>query len=112
MNGINTQGENIADNGGIKVAYLAYKEWVNRNGEEQILPGLNFSPQQLFWISAANTWCSKYRPETLKLRITTGYHSPGEFRILGPFSNMMEFANDFKCSAGSKMNPKKKCGVW
>ncbi|CAK9798490.1 Nep2 [Anthophora plagiata] len=112
LNGINTQGENIADNGGIKEAYLAYKEWVKRHREEQKLPGLPYSPEQLFWISAANTWCSKYRPEAMKLRITTGFHSPGKFRVLGPLSNMEEFSKDFNCPLGSNMNPQKKCAVW
>ncbi|KAJ8668512.1 hypothetical protein QAD02_010175 [Eretmocerus hayati] len=112
LNGINTQGENIADNGGIKEAYLAYNSWVKRNKPEPRLPGLAYSPQQMFWISAAHTWCSAYRPETLKLRITTGVHSPGEFRVLGPMSNMPEFAQDFKCPKGSRMNPEKKCAVW
>lgn len=62
LNGINTQGENIADNGGIKEAYLAYKKFVQDNGVEKKLPGLNFTANQLFWISAAQTWCSVYRP--------------------------------------------------
>ncbi|XP_078040555.1 M13 family metallopeptidase neprilysin 2 isoform X2 [Augochlora pura] len=112
LNGINTQGENIADNGGIKEAYLAYKKWVKRNHKESRLPGLPYTPEQLFWISAANTWCTKYRPETMKLRITTGFHSPGKFRVLGPLSNMEEFSQDFNCPLGSKMNPEKKCAVW
>ncbi|KAI5630566.1 VLP3p-2, transcript variant X2 [Venturia canescens] len=112
LNGINTQGENIADNGGIKEAYLAYNSWAERNGQEAKLPGIDRTPQQMFWISAANTWCSAYRPEALKLRITTGFHSPGEFRILGPLSNMPEFAKDFNCPLGSKMHPKTKCSVW
>ncbi|XP_034935733.1 neprilysin-2-like [Chelonus insularis] len=112
LNGINTQGENIADNGGIKEAYLAYKEWSKRNKPEPRLPGLDYSPRQMFWISAANMWCSVTRPETLKLRITTGFHSPSEFRILGPLSNMPEFAEDFQCPIGSRMNPHKKCRIW
>ncbi|XP_033213002.1 neprilysin-2-like isoform X1 [Belonocnema kinseyi] len=112
LNGVNTQGENIADNGGIKESYLAYQEWVKRNGPEPKLPGLDYTPSQLFWISAAQTWCSKYRPETLKLRITTGVHSPGEFRVQGPFSNRPEFSKDFKCSVGNTMNPENKCSVW
>lgn len=112
LNGINTQGENIADNGGIKESYLAYKQWVAKNGEEPKLPGLNYSPQQMFWISAAQTWCAKYRKETLKMRITTGVHSPNEFRVLGSLSNMKDFSRDFQCPDGTHMNPVMKCEVW
>lgn len=112
LNGINNQGENIADNGGVKEAYLAYQDWVKRNKPEQKLPGLNYTPNQMFWISAANSWCSKYRPESLKVRILTGYHAPGMFRIIGPFSNSKYFSKDFNCPVGSKMNPEKKCQVW
>lgn len=46
------------------------------------------------------------------MRITTGVHSPGMFRVLGPLSNMRQFAEDFHCPVGSKMNPAKKCEVW
>ncbi|CAH1395389.1 unnamed protein product [Nezara viridula] len=113
LNGINTQGENIADNGGIKEAYKAYLAWVEENGEEPRLPGFqDYTPQQMFWISAASVWCSVYRNETLSNRITTGYHSPGEFRVRGPLSNRPEFAEDFACPAGSPMNPVKKCQIW
>jgi len=113
LNGVNTQGENIADNGGIKEAYHAYQSWVGRHGKEKRLPGLqDFSPNQMFWISAANTWCSKYRKKSLEKRIKTGAHSPGMFRVQGPFSNNEYFAEDFKCPMGSKMNPLKKCEVW
>ncbi|KAK5639865.1 hypothetical protein RI129_010676 [Pyrocoelia pectoralis] len=66
----------------------------------------------MFWISAASTWCSVYRPETLKIRVLTGYHSPGNFRVQGPLSNLVEFSNDFSCPVGSKMNPVHKCSVW
>jgi len=113
LNGVNTQGENIADNGGIKEAYRAYNSWVGRHGEEGRLPGLEgYSQHQMFWISAANTWCSKYRNKALEKRIKTGVHSPGMFRVQGPFSNSQEFAQDFQCAPGSRMNPVKKCEVW
>ncbi|XP_039763286.1 neprilysin-2 isoform X2 [Pararge aegeria] len=113
LNGVNTQGENIADNGGIKEAYYAYQAWTQRHGQEASLPGLDkYSPRQLFWLSAANTWCSVYRNEAIKLRITTGFHAPGRFRVIGPMSNMEEFSADFKCPVGSPMNPVKKCKVW
>merc|ERR1719341_196623 len=112
LNGINTQGENIADNGGIKEAYYAYNQWTKDNGEELGLPALQYTNRQLFWLSAANVWCGKYRPETLKLRILTGAHSPAPFRVNGPFSNLPEFSKDWNCPINSTMNPIKKCSVW
>lgn len=112
LNGINTQGENIADNGGMKEAYYAYKAWVEKNGPEPRLPGVDLTPEQMFWISAAQTWCSVTRPQEMKRSITTDEHSPARFRIVGPMSNMKEFSKDFKCSTGTPMNPVNKCEVW
>lgn len=112
LNGFNTLAENIADNGGIKVAYQAYNAWTKEFGEEKKLPSLPYTPKQLFWLSAANTWCSKYRPETLQYIVLTSPHSPPRFRVNGPFSNRPEFAEDWKCPAGSKLNPVKKCSIW
>lgn len=112
MNGGNTQGENIADNGGVKEAYYAYRNFVKKNGPELLLPGLNYTQEQLFWISSAQTWCAVTRPEFDKMLITTDVHSPNEFRVIGTISNMHEFAHDFTCKPGSRMNPVKKCEVW
>lgn len=112
MNGINTQGENIADNGGIKEAYLAYNKWVERNGEEAYLPGLRYTGRQMFWVSAASIWCSKTRNEELQQLVVTDEHAPDKYRVIVPLSNMEYFAKDFKCPVGSKMNPEKKCRVW
>jgi membrane metallo-endopeptidase-like protein 1 len=82
------------------------------NEDEKILAGLPYSPKQLFWISFGQVWCTKYRDEALKSQILTAYHSPGEFRVIGPLSNNQDFANDFNCPLGSKMNPEQKCAVW
>jgi len=114
VNGINTQGENIADNGGMKQAYTAYNSWVDSHAPEKLLPGLNYSQRQLFWISAANVWCSKHRHQALKMSVLTGAHSPDKFRVQGALSNMDSFAKDFNCKAGLNMNPQKenKCKVW
>ncbi|XP_027847675.2 neprilysin-2-like isoform X2 [Aphis gossypii] len=113
VNGINTQGENIADNGGLKQAYNAYKVWSERHGVEPRLPGLqDYTPEQMFWVSAANVWCSKHRPEALKADIITNSHSPDRFRVIGPFSNLKDFSKDFRCPLGSNMNPVNKCQVW
>ena len=88
------------------------ERYVKRHGAEPKLPGLELNQNQLFWLSAANTWCSKYRPKSLEQRIKTGAHSPGMFRVKGPFSNSREFSEDFQCKSGSGMNPVDKCEVW
>ena len=107
-----TQGENIADNGGVREAYLAYEAWVAANKQEHKLPGLPYTPQQMFWISMANLWCTKITSKAQENFLITDPHSPGEFRVIGPLSNSAEFSKDFNCSVGSKMNPIKKCVVW
>lgn len=112
LNGINTQGENIADLGGIKQSYLAYMRWINRNGEEPYLPGLNYNANQMFWISAASIWCSAVRDEELRQMVVTDEHVPDKYRVIVPLSDMENFAKDFNCPKGSKMNPVNKCQVW
>lgn len=131
LNGQNTQGENIADNGkrffriycylfniyrkfivgGIKESYDAYIRWAENNPEKK-MPGLDYSPKQMFWVAAAQVWCNVYREEAMKNRVLTGVHSPGQFRVIGPMSNAEQFSADFNCPVGSNMNPAKKCSVW
>ena len=84
----------------------------DQDWEEQILPGHNFTPKQLFWISWGQVWCSKYRDGAYKKQINTGAHSPGGFRTMGSLSNNDDFAKDFNCAKGTPMNPEKKCSVW
>jgi len=112
LNGVNTQGENIADNGGVKEALRAYLARVEQLGEEPVLPALPYTQRQLFWLSAASVWCAEYRPAALKNLILTDAHAPSSFRTNGPLSNMPEFAADWSCPLGSPMNPEKKCSVW
>jgi len=112
LNGINTQGENIADNGGYKEAIRAYERLTKQYGEEPRLPGLPYTPRQMFWLSGASIWCGAMRPATLKNRVLTDPHSPGRFRVNGSFKNMKEFSADWNCPLGSPMNPVKKCSVW
>lgn len=110
---MNTQGENIADNGGLKFSYNAYKKWTEKNGIEKRLPGLHqYSPEQMFWIAAAQTWCSIDRTEYMRLRILNGVHAPDKYRVIGSIMNSREFSLDFNCKLGSPMNPHEKCTVW
>ncbi|KRT85834.1 Peptidase [Oryctes borbonicus] len=112
LNGISTQGENIADNGGVKQAYLAYNRFIKEHGEEPKLPGVDYNGKQLFWISSANIWCAKTRPEVLKQRLAEDFHSPERFRVLGSLQNAEQFAKDFNCDVCANMNPKHKCHLW
>ncbi|XP_058793418.1 neprilysin-2-like [Phymastichus coffea] len=113
LNGNRTIGENIADNGGFKAAYYAYNKWIRQtNTTEPCLKGFNYTPQQMFWISAASNWCRKEKLESLRDNVSQDIHSPAMARVTLSFSNIKEFADDFKCPLGSGMNPVKKCVVW
>lgn len=113
INGRTTVGENIADNGGLKQSFRAYKNWIHKRGyEEPLLPGLNFTHDQLFFLGFAQVWCGNMRPQYAHNRILTGAHSPGRFRVIGTLHNSRDFSKAFKCSLGSYMNPEKKCTVW
>ncbi|KAG7158196.1 neprilysin-1-like isoform X2 [Homarus americanus] len=113
LNGVNTQGENIADNGGLREALLAYQKYIERSGEEPRLPGLtNYTPFQLFFLANANIWCGAITTEGLLNQVLTDSHSPARYRVLVPMSNMKEFSSIWGCPADSGMNPPHKCVVW
>merc|ERR1719334_1726259 len=69
VNGVTTQGEKIADNGGVKQSYRAYEKVVQKYEEEPLLPGLKYNQKQLMWLSGANIWCSAIRPAALKQQV-------------------------------------------
>lgn len=106
-----TQGENIADNGGLRLAHAAYQSLVQQNGSEPTLPGLNQTANQLFWISAAQLWCAKTQTNNDTL-YTPDVHSPEIYRVIGSVRNTDSFSRDFNCPSGSPMNPTNKCQVW
>ncbi|XP_013379563.1 neprilysin-1 isoform X2 [Lingula anatina] len=112
IDGKNTEGENIADNGGLKEAFRAYRSWVAKNGEEQRLPGLNLDHNQLFFLNYAQIWCGTMRDEEALHKIRTSVHSPGPIRVRVPLSNSLYFAEAYNCPVGSVMNPVHKCEVW
>ncbi|XP_022096999.1 membrane metallo-endopeptidase-like 1 isoform X2 [Acanthaster planci] len=109
LNGVQTQGENIADNGGLKESYKAYKDNV---ANEPALPGLNFTADQMFFLTFGQIWCSAFRPEGVTSQILSGVHSPGRYRVIGPMQNNEAFAKAFSCPPTSYMNPADKCNVW
>ncbi|KGL77597.1 Neprilysin [Tinamus guttatus] len=112
LSGINTLGENIADNGGVRQAYKAYENFVKKNGNEKLLPGLDMNHKQLFFLNFAQVWCGTYRPEYAVNSIKTDVHSPGKFRVIGSLQNSPEFSEAFSCTKTNYMDPAKKCRVW
>ncbi|XP_050345849.1 neprilysin-4-like isoform X3 [Nymphalis io] len=113
LDGVNTQGENIADNGGVKQAFHAYQHWLrHHDSADETLPGLNYTHTQLFFLNFAQVWCGAMRSEAMRNKLKTAVHSPGRFRVIGTLSNSLDFAREFRCPPGSPMNPVHKCSVW
>ncbi|NXN19095.1 NEP protein, partial [Indicator maculatus] len=112
LSGINTLGENIADNGGVRQAYKAYENFVSKHGKEKLLPGLELNHKQLFFLNFAQVWCGTYRPEYAVNSIKTDVHSPGKFRVIGSLQNSPEFSEAFFCTQTNYMDPAEKCRVW
>jgi predicted metalloendopeptidase len=113
INGKVTQGENIADNGGTKTAFNAYVEWVNNNGYEALLPGMeSFTMDQIFFLNFARSWCGSIKPEALEKQLLLDVHSPAKNRVIGTLSNMKEFHDAFSCKVGDNMYPEHTCDVW
>jgi predicted metalloendopeptidase len=100
VNGELTLGENIADLGGVTIAYAALAKALAGVPSEKIG---GFTPQQRFFLSYANCWHTNWRPEALRLLVNTNPHSPSRFRVIGPLSNLDEFAEAFGVPVGSPM---------
>merc|ERR1719494_853153 len=103
-------GENIADGGGVKIAFNAYQKWVEEHGQEYILPKLDKTNEQLFFIGYAQKECHNSTKQAMEEAIKDDVHAPSMFRIIGTLSNSLHFSKVFNCSVGSNMNPKDKCG--
>ncbi|PIQ07649.1 MAG: peptidase M13 [Ignavibacteriales bacterium CG18_big_fil_WC_8_21_14_2_50_31_20] len=100
VNGALTQGENVADLGGLTVSYNAFKN-SDQFKNNEIIDG--FTPTQRFFLSWTQVWKNNIRPDALKLRIKTDVHSPGVQRVLGPLSNMPTFFEAFDVKEGDPM---------
>jgi endothelin-converting enzyme len=116
VNGNLTSGENIGDSGIIQ-AYRAWKAQYDESleaGNEFKLPGLNYTREQLFFISFGRAWAQNIKPAAAVQRVRTDPHSPNAFRVDGTLYNVPEFAKAFKCSKDAKLNPpnEKRCLFW
>ena len=112
INGKTTLGENLADLGGLKIAFDAYK--LSQEGKPPVGLIEGFTPEQRFFLGYAETWRLKHREEALRSRLMTDVHSPAKYRILGPLANMSEFFEAFGCKDGDPMKRPEKArpSVW
>jgi putative endopeptidase len=113
QNGLLTQGEDTADNGGLHLALNALEAELKKQGKSLDDKGPDgWTYRQRFFLSYAYSWCANVRPEIARMMVTTNPHSMPIFRIDDVVSNMSEFAQAFGCKAGQKMVRANACRVW
>ncbi|HEY6180235.1 MAG TPA: M13 family metallopeptidase [Kofleriaceae bacterium] len=105
-----TLGENIADMGGVKMAFRAYRALRKDAAKTYVADGT--SEDQQFFLAVAQAWCARERPAETERRLTVDPHSPPKFRVFGALRNLPEFAEAFHCVAGTPMRPARTCTVW
>jgi putative endopeptidase len=111
VNGKLTLGENTADNGGVRIALMAYLESVKgKAGANDKLE--SYTPEQRLFLGYGQIWCQNLRPEAARLQVLGDPHSPGEFRVNGVVRNMPEFRKAWGCKAAAPMAPENSCHVW
>lgn len=111
VNGKMTMGENIADLGGLTLAYYAYKKYRFTHPAEVIA---GFTPEQRLFLGWAQVWQSNVTDGFLRVQVTTDYHSPARYRVNGPMSMMKEFRDAWGCKEGDPMvkDADKRVVIW
>ena len=114
LNGKLTLGENTADNGGLRISYLALMNTLKAEGKDpETMPKIDgFTPQQRFFLSFAQIWCSNQTEQSARMMAKVDPHSPGKFRTNGSVQNFDEFGKAFSCKKGTPMYPSSSCRVW
>jgi putative endopeptidase len=112
INGKLTLGENTADNGGLRLAFIAFLADAKRKGIDLTAKQDGFTPIQQFFLGFAQNWCGNSRPEQLRQQAQTDEHSAREFRVNGVVQNMPEMGQAFECKKGQAMMPQATCRVW
>nr|AAM50307.1 RE71324p [Drosophila melanogaster] len=110
------QSENIADSGGLKLAYAAYELWLGQQSEEvlqrETMEGLPFNSRQLFFLGYAQLLCDDVQFLFQPWVSQSDRHAPSKYRVIGPLSNFQEFPWVFNCSQSAPMDPEYKCAIY
>jgi putative endopeptidase len=112
LNGKLTLGENLADLGGLWLAWLAWQDKAQNAHLDMKAKTDGYTPEQRFWIAYAQQWCTQTRPEQLRSQAQGDPHSPDEYRTNSVLQDLPEFAKSFNCKASDKMVSAKPCRVW
>ncbi len=113
QNGHLTQGEDTADNGGLRLAFMAVNSKLQAEGKSlDAKEGDGWTPRQKFFVSYAYSWCEQVRPEFMRTLVLTNPHSIPKYRVNNVVSNMPEFQEAFACKKGSPMVRADQCRVW
>ena len=112
LNGKLTLGENLADLGGLWLAWIAWQDKAHAAHLDMASKTDGYTPEQRFWIAYAQQWCTQTRPESLRSEALTDPHSPDEWRTNAVLQDLPEFSKSFSCKASSKMVSAKPCRVW
>ena len=112
LNGKLTLGENTADNGGLRIAYMALLDTLAKDGKtiDEKIDG--YTEAQRFFIGFAQVWCSNQTEQSARQLALTDPHSPGKWRTNGSVQNFDEFAKAWGCKKGQPMVPVNACRVW
>jgi endothelin-converting enzyme/putative endopeptidase len=113
QNGLLTQGEDTADNGGLRIAFMALSNSLKEQGKSVDDPGPDgLTSRQRFFLGYANAWCGNLRPEVMRTQVVTNEHSLPKYRVNNVVSNMPEFQQAFSCKKGQAMVRENACRVW
>jgi putative endopeptidase len=110
VNGRLTLGENIADLGGVKMAFAAYRAM--RRDAAKVYVADGFTEDQQFFLATAQMWCHHDRPADAQRRLIRDHHAPPKFRVYGALRNLRAFSEAFRCAPGTPMNPAQICSIW
>jgi putative endopeptidase len=112
LNGHLTLGENTADNGGLRIAYMALEDTLKDEGKSIDDKIDGYTSAQRYFLGFAQVWCQNTRDAAARQAALVDPHSPGQWRVNGTVQNFGAFGKAFGCKEGQPMYPEKSCRTW